>query len=72
MARLKEFLQGGADSRHEVNASVTLDALQERHAQWLKSGREASPAERGVIDVTPIPPTEGTKLSEPLVHGGED
>jgi hypothetical protein len=72
MARLKEFLQGGADTRQEVNASVTLDALQERHAQWLRSGREASSAERGIIDVTPHPPAEGTKLSDPLVHGGQD
>lgn len=47
MARLKEFLQGGADSRQEVHAALSLEDLQSRHRQMMKEVEAASAAERG-------------------------
>jgi hypothetical protein len=47
MARLKEFLLGGADSRPEVNATLSLDVLQARHRDTRRAIVETSPAERG-------------------------
>ena len=52
MLRLKEYLEGGPDSRQEVHAALSLDELQERHRQMLRA-LEASPAECG--DVGPVP-----------------
>jgi len=50
MVRLKEFVQGGADSRQELHASFSLEGLQARHAQALRAARETTPAERGEVD----------------------
>jgi len=36
MLRLKEFLLGGADSRQEVHQSLTLEAVQARHREYLR------------------------------------
>jgi hypothetical protein len=36
MLRLKEFLDGGADSRSEVQAMFTLEDLQQRHRHMLR------------------------------------
>jgi hypothetical protein len=49
MMRLKSFLQGGADSRQEVTATLSLEALQARHRQMLR-GAGASAAERGIVE----------------------
>lgn len=37
MVRLKEFVQGGADSRQEVHAVLSLEALQARHHRMMKT-----------------------------------
>jgi hypothetical protein len=50
MARLKEFIMGGADSRQETNTVFTLEMLQERHARMLRDLRAITPAEMGVVD----------------------
>ncbi|AKF85050.1 AT hook motif domain protein [Myxococcus fulvus 124B02] len=50
MVRLKEFVQGGADSRQELHATFSLEGLQARHAQALRTARETTPAERGEVD----------------------
>ncbi|MCY1036196.1 AT hook motif domain protein [Corallococcus sp. BB11-1] len=50
MVRLKEFVQGGADSRQELHASFSLEGLQARHALALRAARETTPAERGEVD----------------------
>ncbi|WP_254626357.1 AT hook motif domain protein [Myxococcus sp. CA039A] len=50
MVRLKEFVQGGADSRQELHASFSLEGLQARHAHALRAARETTPAERGEVD----------------------
>jgi hypothetical protein len=44
--RLKEFLLGGADSRQEVHASLSLEDLQARHRRMLKQIEEMPAAER--------------------------
>lgn len=49
MCRLKEFLQGGADSRQEVHGSLSLDEIQARHRQMLRTVEETSAAERGTM-----------------------
>lgn len=47
MLRLKEFLLGGADSRQEVHAALSLEDLQARHREMLKALEASSEAERG-------------------------
>jgi hypothetical protein len=49
MMRLKSFLLGGADSRQEVTATLSLESLQARHRQMLR-GAEASAAEQGLVE----------------------
>ncbi|MCU0686202.1 MAG: hypothetical protein MUF34_28805 [Polyangiaceae bacterium] len=49
MLRLKSFLLGGADSRQEVTATLSLEALQARHRQMLR-GAGASAAEQGLVE----------------------
>ena len=47
--RLKEYLQGGADSRQEIHAALSLQDLQTRHARMLRASGQASTAERGEV-----------------------
>ena len=67
MVRLREFIQGGADSRPELHASITLDELQRRHRELLRDPLMASVKARGespdesvqkVHAKSPPPPTE--------------
>jgi len=65
MVRLKEFVLGGADSRQELHASLSLEDIQARHQSMIRVASGASEAVRGdvthgviesaprVIDVTP-------------------
>ena len=54
LCRLKEYLQGGADSRQEIHAALSLQDLQTRHARMLRASQQATAAERGeVIDARP-------------------
>ena len=55
MARLKEFLLGGADSRPEVNAALSLDALQARHRETRNALAAAPPELRGEVVNRPLP-----------------
>lgn len=50
LARLKTFIQGGADSRQVVRAILSLESLQERYSRRLREEREVTPAMAGVID----------------------
>ena len=65
MLRLKEFVMGGADSRQEVHAMMSLESIQERHAKLLKLMRDTSAAEKGVIDTAALPPETAGDDSEP-------
>lgn len=47
MVRLKEFIQGGADSRQEIHAALSLEDLQARHKQMLQGVEATTAAERG-------------------------
>ncbi|HQP38080.1 MAG TPA: hypothetical protein PLI95_23010 [Polyangiaceae bacterium] len=47
VVRLKEFLLGGADSRQEVHAALSLEDLQARHREMLKAIEASTEAERG-------------------------
>lgn len=49
LLRLKEYLQGGADSRSEVQTHISLEGLQARHQQQLRAARETIPEERGEV-----------------------
>ena len=62
MARLKEFLLGGADSRPEVHAALSLDALQSRCRDTKRALVDATAAERGEVAV-PSPPEASTEGS---------
>ena len=49
LCRLREFILGGADSRQEVHASLSLEVIQERHRQLLRTRQESTPATRGEL-----------------------
>ncbi len=54
MLRLKEFILGGADSRQEIHAALSLEDIQARHARMLRASQQASAEVRGeVIDALP-------------------
>jgi hypothetical protein len=57
MVRLKEFVMGNADSRQEINASLSLEVLQTRHRQMMRTV-DVSPAERGEVLPPAPPPTQ--------------
>jgi hypothetical protein len=58
MARLKEFLLGGADSRPEVHAALSLDALQGRHREAKRALVEATAAQRAEAALPAPAPAE--------------
>ena len=59
MLRLKEFILGGADSRQEIHAALSLDDIQSRHQRMLRAAQQASAEERGeVLDVLPSEDSE--------------
>ncbi len=60
MLRLKEFILGGADSRQEIHAALSLEDIQARHQRMLRASQQASAEERGeVLDVSPAEDDEG-------------
>jgi hypothetical protein len=62
MVRLKEFVMGGADSRQELHASLSLEDIQARHHRMFRVVNEAGLPARGelpgptgvVLDATPV------------------
>lgn len=61
MVRLKEFVMGNADSRQEINASLSLEVLQTRHRQMMRT-MDVSPEERG--ELSPASPAEARALAD--------
>ena len=49
MVRLREFLQGGPDSRQEVRGMPSLDELSRRYAEAQRREREEGPNAGGVV-----------------------
>lgn len=62
MARLKEFLQGGADGRQEIHASLTLEDIQARYRR-AQNVINAPAQERGEVEVVEAPPTLAASAS---------
>jgi len=55
MLRLKEFVMGGADSRQEIHAALSLEDIQARHQRMMRSAQQAWAEERGeIITVLPV------------------
>ena len=53
MVRLKEFVLGGADSRQEIHASLSLEDIQARHQRMIRIVSETAPsAVRGELSAT--------------------
>jgi len=71
MVRLKEFVQGGADSRQEIHAALSLEDIQSRHKRMMKEVEATSAKERGDTDYrTPaaLPePDQGKGLNTPAI-----
>ena len=64
MVRLKEFVLGGADSRQELHAALSLEDIQARHRRMVQAGDAADAAVRGEVprrlaDPPPAPATLG-------------
>jgi hypothetical protein len=72
MARLKEFLMGGADSRQETHGFFTLEQLQARHREMQRAMNETTPAERGEVSALPARPPPSATSSEPAAAPAED
>lgn len=51
LIRLKSFLEGGADSRHEVRHMLSLEVLSEKHERYMRDLESSTPAMAGVVDV---------------------
>jgi hypothetical protein len=67
MLRLKEFILGGADSRQEIHAALSLEDIQARHQRMLRAAQQTTPEERGqVLDVTPTAGADPEDLCLPL------
>ena len=49
MVRLKEFVMGGADSRQEIHASLSLEDIQARHQRMIRVVNEAGLPARGEL-----------------------
>ena len=68
MVRLKEFVMGGADSRQEIHASLSLEDIQARHQRMIRVVGETSSAVRGELPG----PTSGMVIdAEPDDHEGD-
>jgi len=67
MLRLKEFIMGGADSRQEIHAALSLEELQARHREMLKAVEAASEDERGSVlgDAKSLSPGEQREDTNP-------
>ena len=64
LVRLKEFILGGADSRQEIHAALSLESLQQRYVRMLRDQREATPELSGVIHVRGVS-AEETEQAKP-------
>lgn len=68
MVRLREFLQGGPDSRQEVRGMPSIDELSRRYAEAQRREREEGPNAGGVVHRDRnLPPGERALLAEPPV-----
>lgn len=66
MIRLKQFLQGGADSRQEVHARLTLEDIQERHQNMMRVMGTATVVEADQASALPAEEAGSAFLLEPF------
>jgi hypothetical protein len=66
MVRLKEFIQGGADSRQEIHAALSLEDIQARHKRMMQEVESTSAKERGEINVSAAPALPAQSPAEDL------
>lgn len=72
MVRLKTFLEGEADSRQELHATLTLEDIQARHQRMLRAAA-ASAAERGTSAPRPAAEDEAAEDAfEDAAEAGHD
>jgi hypothetical protein len=69
LARLKEFLLGGADSRREVRATLSLEGLQERYERFRQ--QRPDPQLSGAIDTAGEPVRERAETGESAAEDSE-
>lgn len=72
MARLKEFLLGGADSRQELHGTFSLERLQERYARASREHRDAPKELTGVVEGSGSPPAADRETDQQPTDGEED
>jgi len=61
LCRLREFILGGADSRQEIHAALSLEDIQARHQRMLKASRESTIEQRGEVVAEVEPATEESR-----------
>ena len=59
MLRLKEFILGGADSRQEIHAALSLEDIQARHQRMLREAQASTSAVRGELLDAEVAPALG-------------
>ncbi|HRC58161.1 MAG TPA: hypothetical protein PKU97_19690, partial [Kofleriaceae bacterium] len=68
LVRLREFLLGGADSRQDVRATLSLESLQERYVRSMRARQSASLEQTGFlepgVETRPLDVTEATSDEE--------
>ena len=64
MVRLKQFIQGGADSRQEIHAELSLADLQARHRRMLETVKTTSNSEQGQLEVRVLDKPPDTRQLE--------
>jgi hypothetical protein len=67
MMRLKAFLEGKAESRHEVQGVITLEQMQERHRALRAQLESLDPAITGEV-----PPRDRDRARGMLAEGADD
>lgn len=63
MVRLKQFIEGGADSRQEIHAALSLESLKARHKEMLQNAVATTAAERGEHERAPK--ASGSEFDDP-------
>ncbi len=66
LVRLREFVLGGADSRQDIRASLSLESIQERYARAQRAHYQRTPEQTGFLDVASPPVDAIPSGDEPL------
>lgn len=72
LVRLREFVLGGADSRQDIRATLSLDSLQERYARAQRAHHERTREQTGFLDSHSLPADAPPSNDEPSAEDGLD